>query len=682
MKSGRQVECVSFVVAVLAAVGMLVPSAARAQPCQHGASIFKTCESVKRTCADDSDCDDGIECTDDACDQDIGHTTNCTISLAHADTCGDTTKITEAFDIDDFGGDNVRTPPVGNLPISGVVGNAVCCAGPTLPCFVGPAGSLFVVLNAASGCGNLPLPGSGVPGLVQFLSNTYVIQADDPDPLPNQGNVKVQDLCNAGAVGCSTGVNTVQFTASTDLVTGCNNTPTPGSTPCTDVDGNLCTTAGCNGFGSCDQAHLDTPCPPDSNACTNDPACNPQTGLCEKPPVPDSSPCPDNDNNACTTAGCEAGQCVQTHNQIVCTPDSNPCTQDPACNPANGQCPHPPVPDSSPCPDGDNNACTTPGCEAGQCVQTHQQTICTPDSNQCTLDPACNPANGQCAHPPVPDSTPCTDNDNNSCTGSGCEVGQCVQDHLNLCPPPIDHVQCYEVKPAAFTNRNITAQDQFGTLPLIIRFPHRLCAPVNKNGEGILDATEHLAGYKTKAKFTKVTNQTIVNQFGTLQLDVVRPDLFMVPTAKDGVPLSPPPGDHFTCYKVKRTRGAAKFVERTVTVADQFQSVTSTVLKPIRLCAPANKNNEDPGAPLHPDHLLCYKTKSTTKFGTIDKTIENQFGPDTVTLIHRRELCLPSLKNPAPTTSTSTSTVVPTTSTSSSTTLVGSPSGAFPDERS
>jgi hypothetical protein len=66
-----------------------------------------------------------------------------------------------------------------------------------------------------------------------------------------------------------------------------------------------------------------------------------------------------------------------------------------------------------------------------------------------------------------------------------------------------------------------------------------------------------LTGYKAKsvAKFTKRLNQTVVNQFGTLQLDVVRPDMFMVPTAKDNVTLAPPPGDHFTCYKVKRTRG-------------------------------------------------------------------------------------------------------------------------------
>ena len=146
MDSGRQIEGVRYLLIALVAAGILFPTGARAGApvCQHGASIFKTCQSVKRSCASNADCVDGIECTNDVCDTSISNTTNCTISLGHADTCGDTTKITGAFDIDDFGGDNVRTPPLGNLPIGGVFGNAVCCAGPTLPCFVGPAGSTFV----------------------------------------------------------------------------------------------------------------------------------------------------------------------------------------------------------------------------------------------------------------------------------------------------------------------------------------------------------------------------------------------------------------------------------------------------------------------------------------------------------------------------------------------------------
>ena len=317
------------------ALALAGPPAGRAAPCQHGASIFKTCESPRRSCNANGQCDDGIECTNDVCDLTQSNVENCTISLQQADTCGDTTRITEAWDIEDFGGDNVRVPALGNLPISGVFGNAVCCAGPTLPCFVGPAGSTFVVPNSASGCGNLPLPGAGVAGLVTFLQHTYVVQPDDPNPLANQGNVRGNDLCNAGAPGCSTGMSTVQFTAATDLVTGCVNDNKPDSTPCGDTDQNACTTAGCE-QGQCVQTHQTTVCTPDSNECTQDPPCNPATGLCAHPPVPDSTPCTDSDSNACTHAGCEQGQCVQTHQSTVWRLGQQPVPPGPAVQPDNG----------------------------------------------------------------------------------------------------------------------------------------------------------------------------------------------------------------------------------------------------------------------------------------------------------------------------------------------------------
>ena len=47
----------------------------------------------------------------------------------------------------------------------------------------------------------------------------------------------------------------------------------------------------------------------------------------------------------------------------------------------------------------------------------------------------------------------------------------------------------------------------------------------------------------------------------------------------------------------------------------------------------------------HPCQLLCYKTKNTA-FGTVPTFTNNQFGPAQPLLIHRRELCVPSVKNP------------------------------------
>src|SRR5262249_20981208 len=148
-----------------------------------------------------------------------------------------------------------------------------------------------------------------------------------------------------------------------------------------------------------------------------------------------------------------------------------------------------------------------------------------------------------------------------------------------------------------------------------------------------------------------VTNQTVVNQFGTLVLDVVRPDILLVPTLKTLAPPGPPAPtnpavDHFQCYKVRPTHGAPKFQKILgVKVHDQFETTTVDLLKPIRLCAPANKNGEDPTAPQHPFHLLCYKTK-TTPFPETPTFTNSQFGPASPLLIHRRELCVPSLKNP------------------------------------
>jgi hypothetical protein len=141
----------------------------------------------------------------------------------------------------------------------------------------------------------------------------------------------------------------------------------------------------------------------------------------------------------------------------------------------------------------------------------------------------------------------------------------------------------------------------------------------------------------------------------------------MVPTSKDDVQQQPPL-DHFQCYKVKRSKGGPKFAKRTVTVSDQFESLTLTLVKPVLLCAPASKNNEDPTAPSHSDHLTCYKTQDG-RFPQSTHTITNQFGLDEVTLIHRRELCVPSLKNPTTTTvSSTTSTSAPTSTSTSSTT--------------
>ena len=121
--------------------------------------------------------------------------------------------------------------------------------------------------------------------------------------------------------------------------------------------------------------------------------------------------------------------------------DGADCSQD-MCDQDIGQCIHTPLPDSTPCGDTDQNLCTIPGCNgtldsspAGAlidgCDQQHNTIVCPPDNNDCTSDPACNPMTGMCTHPPLPDSTPCSDTDLNMCTTAGCNgMGVCDQSHI------------------------------------------------------------------------------------------------------------------------------------------------------------------------------------------------------------------------------------------------------------
>jgi hypothetical protein len=254
---------------------------------------------------------------------------------------------------------------------------------------------------------------------------------------------------------------------------------------------------------------------------------------------------------------------------------------------------------------------------------------------------------------------------------------------LSTTTTTIPNFQCYAIKPFAFTSiPSVSLVDQFGGSAVTVRRPDQLCAPADKNDEDPAAPADpdHLTRYNVvRGAEPKLEQQKIVNQFGTIQLDVIRAVSLMVPSAKSlAAPAPPAPAnpavDHFQCYKVKMSTGAPKFHKIVgVKVDDQFGTGTFDLLEPRRLCAPADKNNEDSGAEAHPDHLLCYKVKARAPFGTLRVWLSDQFGTlNNLRLIQRQEFCVPSLKNPPATTTTSTTTSTTsstTTSTTSSTTM-------------
>ena len=374
-------------------------------------------------------------------------------------------------------------------------------------------------------------------------------------------------------------------------------------------------------------------------------------GNCDFSNIPNSTPCPDIDGSQCTFAGCDgAGNCDQNHQVTVCPPDGNPCTNDLGCDSASGACVYAPTANSTPCPDNDGSLCTTAGCDgAGHCDQNHLVNVCPPDGNPCTNDLGCDSATGACVYTPVPNSTPCPDTDNVACTTAGCEAGTCVQTHIDNCIAAVDHFECYEVKRGAFSGPHVNIVDAFGTFNNVsVQLPERLCNPADKNDEDNSAPTheDHLVGYKVRYSSLPQPNRTITDQFGSHKLDVTKVDRLMVPAAKSlsgpPTPLTPPDVDHMTCYKVRRPKNTAPFSPVTVKVDDQFGTINITLKKPLRLCIPADKNNEVPGAESHPTGLLCYKTTKVPVSSSLTPTVLDQFGQKVVDLLRRTEFCVPS----------------------------------------
>ncbi len=125
----------------------------------------------------------------------------------------------------------------------------------------------------------------------------------------------------------------------------------------------------------------------------------------------------------------------------------------------------------------------------------------------------------------------------------------------------------------------------------------------------------------------------------------------MVPSLK--VPGGPTPVlpadftiDHFQCYTAVVHAKAPKFAPVSdVTLQDQFGSLTVIVQAPKLLCAPVNKNDQDPSAPGHAGHLACYQVKqtSTPKFAMQrDLFLNNQLGPTQLDAKKPALLCVPA----------------------------------------
>jgi hypothetical protein len=97
--------------------------------------------------------------------------------------------------------------------------------------------------------------------------------------------------------------------------------------------------------------------------------------------------------------------------------------------------------------------------------------------------------------------------------------------------------------------------------------------------------------------------------------------------------------DHFQCYRA-RTTG---FSPVPITLSDRFGNRSAMVRSAIDLCAPADKNGEDPDAVDSPGFLTSYKISAPGAFQQVTGvTAVNQFGPVTLNVKKPKVLLVPT----------------------------------------
>ncbi len=231
------------------------------------------------------------------------------------------------------------------------------------------------------------------------------------------------------------------------------------------------------------------------------------------------------------------------------------------------------------------------------------------------------------------------------------EVANLEHEHCPKAPP--DHYLCYAAKfSPKFEKRTVTLLDQFdadgsaGTQTRVLK-PVLFCNPASKNGEPLYEKTGHLKCYAIKPKKAKHT-VVVRNQFGQPIVKTKRSTMLCLPTEKNAE--GPPQElDHFKCYQAK----FPKLEKRDVTLVDQFGTVETQVLAPQMLCNPTSKNGEPVRNPR--EHLECFRIKPKKVAQTV--TARNQFGEETVQTTKAVTVCVPSGKSEGTTTTVTTTTI-------------------------
>jgi cysteine-rich repeat protein len=283
-------------------------------------------------------------------------------------------------------------------------------------------------------------------------------------------------------------------------------------------------------------------------------------------------------------------------------------------------------PAASPCPD-DGNPCSLDQCDAaGVCTHPTGGTAPCDDGDACTIDDKCG--DGVCAGTPVPD--------------------QCVDPSL-----------CYRARTTVPFSRDFVGfEDQSFFFQTNVRRPRALCLPARTGGGSLVGPDIPLTHVELRFATSPFSVLTwhVTDQFGTLDVMVHAGDRLVFPTAtsSSGPPGGPPaPGatNEYACRRVRPAPGASFPPLLTVTATDDLGGRQLLLLRPKRLCAPADINVAGTGI-VHPRaYLMCYQARDLdTPHGAPTLTLQtaNLLGTGGLAVSSPEELCVPATAEPPP----------------------------------
>ena len=290
-------------------------------------------------------------------------------------------------------------------------------------------------------------------------------------------------------------------------------------------------------------------------------------------------------------------------------------------------------PDGTPC--NDFNPCTVgDACQAGAC--TGAPFDCGA-GGPCRSTPTCVPFSG-CQSQPAANGTTCDDGD--ACTsGDVCMMGSCLGTPRDACP--FDQYKCYKASGGKRLTDTLTYSDAHGTTQVKRQPAVHMCNAAT-DGPPVEDDRRHLTCWRTRqTQSTPRRTVKLADRFGEGTLTLTKPISYCAPSEEL---LNPATVDRneFACY---RARGPKRPIQ-SLTLADGFETRTTSVMSPYSVCYPASRD----GAPLvDPDaHLVCYKLKEgrIPAFDTHGLTLASELGGEALRTTRRRLLCVPATKAP------------------------------------